>query len=208
MIRRFALFFAVIMALSTTGCIKETYDMKRLSKEVQLSPALAISAVYGNIGLSYLNIALNLRINNSLQIVDTLDNFMKVEGSEDLIRPENFEKLNVVIVATNEFPLRVSLQMDLYNSTTNTVVNIKPASANPFLEAAPVQSNGSTKATETTTKIIFTRDFLSSIPKADKIILLFTLSTPPPSTDFVTIKSDYRIYFKATLIMQPEINLK
>jgi hypothetical protein len=207
MIRRYVLFFAVIMVLSTTGCIKETYDMKRLSKEAQLSPALAIPAVYGNIGLSYLNISLGLRINSSLQMIDTLDNFLKVEGSEDLIRPENFEKLRVRIVATNEFPLKVSVQMILFNSNTNTAVS-DTASAKPILEAAPVLSNGKTQPTATTTWIKFTRSFLRSIPKADEIILLFTFTTPPPSKDFVTIRSEYRIYFNAALVVQPEINLK
>lgn len=52
MIGRSFLFISMIMVLSTTGCIKETYNMNKLSKEIQLSPTLAISAVKGNIALS------------------------------------------------------------------------------------------------------------------------------------------------------------
>jgi hypothetical protein len=42
----------MIMTLSLTGCIKETYNMKMLSKQATLSPTLAISAVKGDISLS------------------------------------------------------------------------------------------------------------------------------------------------------------
>jgi hypothetical protein len=52
MIKRSFLFISMIMALTITGCIKETYNMKMLSKEAQLSPTMAISAVKGDISLS------------------------------------------------------------------------------------------------------------------------------------------------------------
>jgi hypothetical protein len=52
MIKRSFLFISVIMALSIIGCIKDTYNMKMLSKQTHLSPTLAISAVKGNISLS------------------------------------------------------------------------------------------------------------------------------------------------------------
>ena len=42
----------MIMVLSVTGCIKETYNMNMLSKKAHLSPTLAISAVKGDISLS------------------------------------------------------------------------------------------------------------------------------------------------------------
>ena len=51
MIKRFFLLIAVIVILSVTGCIKETYNMDKLSKKAHLSPTLAISAVKGDISL-------------------------------------------------------------------------------------------------------------------------------------------------------------
>ena len=52
MIKRSFLFVSVIMVLSITGCIKETYNMNMLSKKAHLSPTLAISAVKGDIAFS------------------------------------------------------------------------------------------------------------------------------------------------------------
>jgi hypothetical protein len=45
-------FISTILALLITGCIKETYNMKMLSKQAHLSPTLAISAVKGDISFS------------------------------------------------------------------------------------------------------------------------------------------------------------
>jgi hypothetical protein len=45
-------FISTILALLITGCIKETYNMKMLSKQAHLSPILAISAVKGDISFS------------------------------------------------------------------------------------------------------------------------------------------------------------
>ncbi|MGD0753568.1 MAG: hypothetical protein ABR927_00795 [Bacteroidales bacterium] len=52
MIKRSFLFISIIMTLSLTCCIKETYNMNMLSKQAILSPTLAISAVKGDISLS------------------------------------------------------------------------------------------------------------------------------------------------------------
>jgi hypothetical protein len=207
MFKRSFLLFATIILLSFTGCVKETYDMHKLSKEAQLSPTLALSAIDGKIGLSYFDMPVNLSIEKSLRIVDTVDNFLKVENSDNFLKPENFERLSIIIAATNEFPLRVSLQMSLYNSSNHTVDNITTISAIPFLEAAPVAGDGSIIPTETTTRINFSRNFLKATPNSDKLVLMFTFTTPPTSTDFVTIKPEYKIKFKATLVMKPEINL-
>jgi hypothetical protein len=52
MIRKLSQFLFMIMVLLVTGCVKETYNMKKLSKDVHLSPTLAISAVKGNVSFS------------------------------------------------------------------------------------------------------------------------------------------------------------
>ena len=49
MIKRSILFISIITVFSINSCIKETYDMNKFSKKVQLSPTLAISAVKGDI---------------------------------------------------------------------------------------------------------------------------------------------------------------
>src|ERR1035437_4997934 len=51
MTKRAFLFFLMIMLLSITGCIKDTYNMSMLSKQNHLSPDMAISAVKGSFSL-------------------------------------------------------------------------------------------------------------------------------------------------------------
>jgi hypothetical protein len=52
MIKRSFLLISMIMVLFLPGCVKDTYNMKMLSKQASLSPTLAISAVKGDIALS------------------------------------------------------------------------------------------------------------------------------------------------------------
>jgi len=52
MLKRSFLYISVIVVLFITGCIKETYNMKMLSKQAHLSPTLALSAVKGDISFS------------------------------------------------------------------------------------------------------------------------------------------------------------
>ena len=52
MIKRFFLLIGIIVVLSVTGCVKETYNMNMLSKKAHLSPTMAISAVMGDVSLS------------------------------------------------------------------------------------------------------------------------------------------------------------
>jgi hypothetical protein len=47
--KRMFLVVMVIMTVLATGCVKETYNMNKLSKEFQVSPTWAISAVKGNV---------------------------------------------------------------------------------------------------------------------------------------------------------------
>ena len=42
----------MIVVFSTTGCVKDTYDMNKLSKKMHLSPTLAVSAIKGVVSLS------------------------------------------------------------------------------------------------------------------------------------------------------------
>jgi hypothetical protein len=52
MIKRSFFIISAIMVLSLTSCLKETYNMKMLSKQAHLSPTLAISAVTGDVSFA------------------------------------------------------------------------------------------------------------------------------------------------------------
>jgi hypothetical protein len=162
------------------------------------------------LGLLEIEVPLEFRMNN-LQFTDTVENFLKDDGSsnDSPVKPENFELLRVDITAKNGFPMGVSLKMSLYDSSTHTIKST--VNADKILEPAPVDSNGkATGTTETSTSIEFTKEFFSSVNKADKIIFQFTLNTTDNGSKDVKIYSDYRIDFTAALVLKPDIkfNLK
>jgi hypothetical protein len=153
-------------------------------------------------------IPLDFRMNN-LQFTDTVDNFIKDDGSsnDNSVKPENFELLRINVTAKNGFPFGVSLKMSLYDSLTQTIKST--VNATDLLEPAPVDSNGKVSGTtETGTSIEFTKEFFSAAGKADKIIFQFTLNTTGSGSKDVKIYSDYRIDFNAALVVKPDINLK
>ena len=160
------------------------------------------------LGSLEVELPMELRMNN-LQFTDTVDNFLKDDGNsnDSPVKPENFELLRVDITAKNGFPLGVSLKMSLYDSLTHSVKSTVDATG--ILKPAPVDSNGkATGVTETSTSINFTKEFFSSINKADKIIFQFTLNTTDNGLKDVKIYSDYRIDFNAALVLKTDINLK
>jgi hypothetical protein len=164
--------------------------------------------IFGNsrfLGSLEVELPLEFSINN-IQFADTVDNFLDSKNtSGSSLKPENFGLLRVDLNAKNGFPLGISLKMSLYNSTSHTI--IKEVNASDLLKAAPVDAAGkSTGTSETSTKIEFTKDFFGSVNKADKIIFRFVLNTTNNSS--VKIYSDYRIDFKAALVVKPDIELK
>jgi len=152
-----------------------------------------------------LDIPMQLRMNN-LQFADTTDNFLKSDDSSDAFDPADFDLLRVNISADNGFPLGVTLSMSLYDSLTHQI--LKTVDATDLLAPASVDSNGkSVSSTETETTIEFSRDFFSSINKASNVIFTFKMSTSDGGSKDVKIYSDYRINFKASMVIKPEINL-
>ena len=160
------------------------------------------------IGSLEIDVPMELKINN-LQFTDTLDNFIKdnSNNSDNPLNPEDFQFLRVRISAKNGFPLGASLKMSLYDSATHTIKNT--VDATEVLAPATVDSNGKvTGVTETSTVIEFTKEFFSSVNKADKIIFRFTLNSTGNGSQIVKIYSDYRINFNAALVVKPDINFK
>jgi hypothetical protein len=153
-----------------------------------------------------IDVPMDLTLNN-LQLTDTIDNFLKDNNSNDPLNPESFQLLRINISAKNGFPLGIGLKMSLYNSSTNSVKSTIDATG--LLNPAPVDSNGKANGVgETSTSIEFTKDFLSNVNKADKIIFRFTLNATGNVTQEIKIYSDYRINFHAALVVKPDINLK
>ncbi len=205
---RTSLIISILSCLTLAGCVKETYDMNSMSKKEYYSPTMAFPAVTGNVSFQNLNLDLNVRV-SSLQLIDTLKNFMKTEGSADNnpIKPENFDLIYLDLAVKNGFPFMVSIQMSLYNSISRKIEGTVDASG--LLSAAPVDKYGKvTTPVETNTEIKFSKEFLSNISTSDKIIFYFTFNTTDNGANFVSIYPTYKIFFSAVLIFKPDINLK
>jgi hypothetical protein len=159
------------------------------------------------VGSLELEVPMELRINN-LQFTDTVDNFMQNDNpdEESPVNPEDFEFLRIDIDAENRFPLGVSLSLILYDSATH--VNKCTIDATDILEPAPVDINGKvTEPKECSTSIEITREFWNSINVADKIIFKFTLVTTDGGSKDVKIYSDYKIDFKAAIVLKPDVKI-
>ena len=72
------LLIAITFMLFITSCVKETYDMNKISKEARYSPTFALMAVKGNISLSDM-------ITPNDTIVFDQDNFVRIVFREDSI---------------------------------------------------------------------------------------------------------------------------
>lgn len=142
-------------------------------------------------------VPMEFRMSN-LQLSDTLDNFMAAEPGED--DPlQDMEELEFSLYMENGFPLGVLVMIELYDSTSMTV--LETLDTGELFTAAPVDAEG--RVTEPgvgTEDIEFTRSFLDAAQEADKIILTFTLNTTDNDIEEdVRIYSDYSILFKAAV---------
>ncbi|MCU0362720.1 MAG: hypothetical protein MUE32_05125, partial [Bacteroidales bacterium] len=190
-------------------------EIIRYSGSARMNPQTASNVrnnyVFGNsrfIASMEIEVPLEFRINN-LQFADTVENFMKSDGGDDdsQFSPDDFEYVRVELKADNGFPLGVSASMSLYDPVTSTVKST--VNATDILKPAPAGSDGRANgSTETATTILFTEEFLDSVDTSDEIIFRFTLNTTDGATRNIKIYSDYRINFRAALIVKPDINLK
>jgi hypothetical protein len=157
-------------------------------------------------GSAEVEVPLEFQINN-LAFTDTMNNYLAdVFDNESEFNWDNFELFRIDFDVENGFPLGVSLKMDLRDSVSHQVTSID---ATDLLKPAPVNSDGvAIGVTESSTSITFTQEFFRSINGADKIILKFTLNTTENGTKGIKIYSDYRINFKAALVLKPDIKLK
>ncbi len=150
-------------------------------------------------------VPVEFRIAN-LQLSDTTDNFLRNDDPEEDNPLDMLEELMFSLYVENGFPLGASVMIELYDSTSMTV--LESLSTSELLSAAPVDANGRVTAPATgNVDIEFTPDFLDATQEADKIIFTFTLSTTDNGTRDVSIYSDYGIVFKAAVKVKAGVNL-
>jgi hypothetical protein len=155
MIKRSFLFISVIMALSIIGCIKDTYNMKMLSKQTHLSPTLAISAVKGNISLSDI-----LKSNDT--VVYSQDKFVTLVFKKDSVvdlKLSDFSKGTLIqktaVIAPDSYDLNIK---DILSHITGDFLisspSIKFNYTNSFTDSVKIDLNVAGKGKDKTIDLI------------------------------------------------------
>jgi hypothetical protein len=164
MTKRAFLFFLMIMLLSITGCIKDTYNMSMLSKQTHLSPDMAISAVKGSFSLKDIvkpndtilfdqnkllllvftkNSVIDLKLSDFVKGIVIQETAVIPPGKIDLNLGDitshingNFKILNpsIKFSYTNSFPDSVKLDFNFVGKGKNESANLNLA---PFLIEKP-----------------------------------------------------------------------
>ena len=128
MIRRVFLLFAAAAGILSSGCVKETYDMNKLSKEVHLSPVIAISAIKGDVSLSDM-----VKTNDT--IVFGQDKLVKIVIREDSIfdiKMADFYDLSNILNLNRSYTLG-DLVIDPFQSQTSYTLNEITLGLSPLL---------------------------------------------------------------------------
>jgi hypothetical protein len=101
MARRSLILISLIGVIIAAGCVKETYDLTKLSKRAHLSPTLAVAAVKGDISLSDI-------LKASDTVVFGSDNFIKLVFKKDSIvsfKLSDYYDLNNMVSFSDTYPI-------------------------------------------------------------------------------------------------------
>jgi len=155
-------------------------------------------------GSVLVEVPLQLRIHN-LQYTDTTDNFLADAFKDNKnMKWSDFKLFRVDFDVKNGFPFGISIQMNLLDSISHAVIST--AGPTEILSPATIDEGGrSVTEKESKTSLTFTKEFFESISKSDKIEIRFTMNTTGEGSGDVKIYSDYKLDFKASLVLQPDI---
>jgi hypothetical protein len=123
MFRKSFILFSLIVIVAS-GCIKETYNLKKLSGKAQLSPTVGVSAAYGNISLSDI-------LKASDTVVFGSDKFIKLVFKKDSVvnyKLADYYDLSNMVSYTDSYQIG-ELSMSPFSGTVNPVT---PTGELPF----------------------------------------------------------------------------
>ena len=117
MLRKLSQIVFITMVFAAAGCVKDTYDMNKLSGKVHLSPTVAISAVNGTVSLSDM-------IKSGDTVVFDQNNFVKLVFKKDsVVNLKLFDFYDLTnMVAFNQSYAIGELNLDPFSS--NLSVNL------------------------------------------------------------------------------------
>jgi hypothetical protein len=120
MLKRLFIINSVVAILFTYGCVKETYDMNKLSDKVTLSPTLAVAAVKGDVSLSDI-------VDSGDTVVYDQDKFVRLifkrDSAIDLKLSDFFDWSNMISY-TKSYPIGIMNISSFTKSVTITLDQI------------------------------------------------------------------------------------
>jgi len=119
------------MVFSATSCIKETYDMNKLSKKAQFSPTMAISAIKGGVSFSDM-------VKSNDTVVFDQNKFVKLVFKKDSVinlKLSDFYDLNNMVAFSQTYAMG-DLSIDPFQATYGYTLGQVSAKISP----APVPS--------------------------------------------------------------------
>lgn len=121
----------ILFLFATTFCIKETYDMNKLSVKMKYSPTLAMSAASGEMTL------LNIVEPNDTIIFEN-DNFIKLLFREDSIidlKLEDYYDLNDMVSFNRDYEVG-SIEIDNFTGTIPVGLNVISQAVSPAFHSS------------------------------------------------------------------------
>ncbi len=118
MIRKPVNIIFMVLVVLVAGCVKETYDMNRLSKKIHLSPVVALSAIKGDVSLSD-------AVTPGDTVVFDETNFVKVIFREDSLldlKMADFYDLNDMVSFNQSYTVG-ELNIDPFYETLTFTLN-------------------------------------------------------------------------------------
>ena len=193
MIKRSYLFFSMIMVLLIAGCIKETYDMKMLSKLDHLSPTIGISAINGDISFKDMvkkSDTVRFGTDNFVTLVFKLDSLISLKPSDfmpakGLVNSKGYVGIQEAAIPPHTIDLGIA---DVLNHLTGDFIisdpSIKFNYINSFADPIQITLNASARRAANSMNLSlapFTLDHPA------------TSNDPPVTSTFVINKSNSNI---------------
>lgn len=125
MIRKLLHLIFMIMAFLTAGCVKETYDMSKLSKKAHISPTMAISAIKGDISLSDIVKSGDTVVfdqNKSVKIVFKKDSVFDLTWA-DFISSKNMVEFKDINYSKGSLGLVATIKPDSFNFEIDEILS-------------------------------------------------------------------------------------
>ena len=162
MIRRSFIFVSMIMVISTTGCVKETYDMNTLAKGNHISPTLAISAVKGDITLNDID-----KFKSNENVFIDPDNFVHIVYRKDSIVDlslSDFHSLKSMIGFDGNDNMSPDLEtFNLSLASVQLVATLVPYTLSLGIEDILSHLSGDIHVSNPSIKLVYSNSFLTPV---------------------------------------------